>query len=251
MRRLRVLVADDNPVNRHLVAGLFEGRGDTVVQVEDGARALAEATTSVFDVIFMDLEMPRMDGLSATRAIRDAELTGGGHVPIIALTSRAQPADRDACLEAGMDAHLTKPADADELFPLVARLIGADHAPAGSAPDGGSSIDQGALLARMEGDRALLAEVVSIFLAEAPGMLADLRRALDAGDAMALQRTAHNCKGAVAIFGAARASESAQALETLGRSGSVIGAGEILAALDRQVSALADDLGALGREVQE
>jgi two-component system sensor histidine kinase/response regulator len=251
MRRLRVLVADDNPVNRHLVAGLFERRGDTVVQVEDGARALAAATHGAFDIIFMDLEMPAMDGLAATRAIRDAERTSGRHVPIIALTSRAQPADREACLQAGMDVHLTKPADGDELFPLVAQLVGDDSAPAGAAPDGASSIDRAALLARMEGDRALLAEVVSIFQGEAPRMLAELRHALDAADAVALQRAAHNCKGAVAIFGAQGATESAQALEALGRSGSLIGAGEILTALEGQIDALSHDLGTLDGEVQE
>jgi two-component system sensor histidine kinase/response regulator len=243
MRRLHVLVADDNPVNRHLVAGLFEQRGDTVVQVEDGARALKTASSVAFDVIFMDLEMPEMDGLAATRAIREAERGHGRHVAIIALTSRAQPADRDACLAAGMDAHLTKPADADELFPLVARLVGHDVA---TAPAAGSSIDHVALLARMEDDRALLAEVVAIFHAEAPRMLEDLRCAIDAGDPLALQRAAHNFKGAVAIFGAHGASETAQALENLGRSGSVAGAGDALAALEGQTTALSHDLAALG-----
>jgi two-component system sensor histidine kinase/response regulator len=242
MRRLHVLVADDNPVNRHLVAGLFEQRGDTVVQVEDGARALATATRLVFDVIFMDLEMPEMDGLAATRAIRAAERDLGRHVPIIALTSRAQPADREACIGAGMDAHLTKPADADELFPLVARLVAGDV----DADRAGSTVDREALLARMEGDQALLAEVVAIFHAEAPRMIEDLRGAIDAGDPSALQRAAHNFKGAVSIFGAHGAFETAQALETLGRGGSVAGASETLAALEGQLIALSHDLAALG-----
>jgi CheY-like chemotaxis protein len=245
MRHLHVLVADDNPVNRSLVAGLFERRGDTVVQVEDGARALATASTVAFDVILMDLEMPEMDGLAATRAIREAEEGRGRHVPIIALTSRALPADRDACLTAGMDAHLTKPADADELFPLVARLVGTDSPIVQADSSDGSAVDHVALLARMEGDQALLAEVVAIFHAEAPRMLADLRRAIEEANAAALQRVAHSFKGAVAIFGAHRASDAAQTLESLGRNGSVAGAAEVLAALEGQMTALSNELAAL------
>jgi CheY-like chemotaxis protein len=187
--------------------------------------------------------MPEMDGLAATRAIRDAEERRGRHVPIVALTSRATPADRDACLAAGMDAHLIKPADADELFPLVARLVGDSSSAADSRAV--STVDPAALLARMEGDQALLAEVVAIFHAEAPRMLADLRRAIDEGDAAGLQRVAHSFKGAVAIFGAERASDAAQALESLGRNGSVSGAADALAALEQQMTALSNELAGL------
>jgi HPt (histidine-containing phosphotransfer) domain-containing protein len=97
----------------------------------------------------------------------------------------------------------------------------------------------------MEGDQALLAEVVAIFHAEAPRMLADLRRAIDEGDAAGLQRVAHSFKGAVAIFGAERASDAAQALESLGRNGSVSGAADALAALEQQMTALSNELAGL------
>jgi len=123
-RRGRVLVAEDNPVSRALLQRLLERAGWQVTAAEDGACALrAAGQEGPFDIVLMDVQMPAMDGIAATRAIRGL---GGaaGQVPIVAVTAFALPSDRDRCLSAGMDGFLTKPVDADALFAVLERFTG-------------------------------------------------------------------------------------------------------------------------------
>jgi len=108
-RRLRILVAEDSPVNHKLVVRLLEKWGHTVVVAHDGREALAALDEQRFDVVLMDIQMPEMDGFEATAAIRAQEETTGPHVPIIAMTAHAMQGDRERCLEAGMDGYVTKP----------------------------------------------------------------------------------------------------------------------------------------------
>ena len=115
-RKLRVLLAEDNPVNQMLVKKVLENRGHTVTAVGDGREALNALNRENFDVVLMDVEMPRMDGLEAIGAIRAHENVWGGHVPIIALTAYAMKEDRDRCLKAGADAYLAKPIRAADLI---------------------------------------------------------------------------------------------------------------------------------------
>ncbi|HEV7837094.1 MAG TPA: response regulator, partial [Gemmatimonadaceae bacterium] len=121
-RSLRVLVAEDNPVNRQLVIALLGKRGHTVATVVNGREAIAALEESAFDVVLMDLQMPEMGGLEATEAIRTAERTTGARVPIIALTAHAMKGDREICLAAGMDGYLTKPINPKELIALLESL---------------------------------------------------------------------------------------------------------------------------------
>jgi len=120
---LRVLVAEDNAVNRKVAVRLLEKRGHVVVAVEDGAQALRALDAEAFDVALMDVQMPEMDGFEATAAIRARERVHGGHLPIVALTAYAMRGDRERCLEAGMDAYVTKPVNADELVATLERLV--------------------------------------------------------------------------------------------------------------------------------
>ena len=121
--RLRVLLAEDNAVNRMVAVRLLEKRGHTVVAVENGREALHALDREPFDVVMMDVQMPEMDGLEATAAVRAREGVQGGHVPIVALTAHAMKGDRERCLEAGMDAYVSKPVNAEELFATLARLV--------------------------------------------------------------------------------------------------------------------------------
>ena len=121
--RLRVLLAEDNAVNRMVAVRLLEKRGHTVVAVENGREALHALDREPFDVVMMDVQMPEMDGLEATAAVRAREGVRGGHVPIVALTAHAMKGDRERCLEAGMDAYVSKPVNAEELFATLARLV--------------------------------------------------------------------------------------------------------------------------------
>ncbi|MDP9279776.1 MAG: response regulator [Gemmatimonadota bacterium] len=123
-RLLRILVAEDNAVNRQLVTALLEKRGHTVVVVVNGLQAVNAVARGGFDLLIMDVQMPEMDGWEATAAIRKAEAATGGHIPIIALTAHAMKGDREACLVAGMDGYLSKPINSGELFALLDSLSG-------------------------------------------------------------------------------------------------------------------------------
>ncbi|MEL7028180.1 MAG: ATP-binding protein [Pseudomonadota bacterium] len=118
---LRVLVAEDNAINQKVVAGILEQLGFDFVLVEDGAEALEAARGGDFDVVLMDIRMPRMDGLAATREIRKLE-DAAGRVPVIALTANASEQDRQACVEAGLTGHVDKPIDPGELLAEIRRL---------------------------------------------------------------------------------------------------------------------------------
>ena len=131
-RSLRILVAEDNAVNRHLVTALLGKRGHTTLTVVNGREAVAAVTKDVFDVVLMDVQMPEMDGLEATAAIRKLEAVTGAHVPIIALTAHAMKGDREICVAAGMDEYLSKPINPEQLFALIESLTGV---PASTTPD--------------------------------------------------------------------------------------------------------------------
>jgi signal transduction histidine kinase/CheY-like chemotaxis protein len=130
-RSLRILVAEDNAVNRKLVTALLGKRGHTVVSVVNGREAVAAATKDAFDIVLMDVQMPEMDGLEATAAIRKLEVVTGAHVPIIALTAHAMKGDREICVAAGMDEYLSKPINPKQLFALIESLTGT----LGTTPD--------------------------------------------------------------------------------------------------------------------
>ena len=119
---LRVLVVDDNTINRTLAAGILERRGHSSVQATNGREAVEAAAHEAFDLIFMDVQMPGVDGFEATRRIRDAELPTGRRTPIAAMTAATMPGDRERCLNAGMDHYLPKPIEKAALLALLARI---------------------------------------------------------------------------------------------------------------------------------
>jgi CheY-like chemotaxis protein len=122
LRPLRILLAEDNPVNRRLACHMLEKKGHTVVTAQDGREVLAMLEKETVDLILMDVQMPGMDGVEATRAIRARETPRGRRVPIVALTAHAMSGDRDYCLNAGMDGYLTKPIQAGELHRVLASV---------------------------------------------------------------------------------------------------------------------------------
>ena len=122
-RKMRVLLAEDNAVNQKLASRLLEKRGHTVVVAGNGRQALEALERQPFDLVLMDVSMPEMDGLEATRAIRAAEKTTGAHVPIIAMTAHAMKGDRERCLDAGMDGYVSKPVQAQELFDAAEAVV--------------------------------------------------------------------------------------------------------------------------------
>ncbi len=122
-RRLRILLVEDNPANRLVATRLIEKRGHTVTVAASGAEAIAALNQGTFDVVLMDIQMPDLDGIEATRLIRAKERATGGHIPIIAVTALAMKGDADRCMAAGMDAYVSKPIKANELFQKIGDLV--------------------------------------------------------------------------------------------------------------------------------
>jgi CheY-like chemotaxis protein len=121
---LRILLAEDNPVNQRLASRLLEKRGHSVLVAGNGREALEALEKGRFDLVFMDVQMPVMDGLEATAAIRKKEAVSGVRLPIVALTAHAMKGDREKCLAAGMDGYLTKPIRPQELDEVLQSYLG-------------------------------------------------------------------------------------------------------------------------------
>jgi CheY-like chemotaxis protein/HPt (histidine-containing phosphotransfer) domain-containing protein len=241
-RHLRLLLAEDHLVNQKLAARLLEKMGHAVTVVGNGKEALAALEREAFDAVLMDVQMPEMGGFEATGLLRQRE-GAGPHVPVIAMTAHAMKGDRERCMEAGMDDYVSKPIRAHELAEALGRVVPAARGADGTghsrdpAPEE-EVLNRAELLDRCEGDRELLKAVVEVFLETSPALVADLRRAVEAGDALSVQRTAHALKGAASNFGARSAVAAALRLETMGRGGNLAGAAEACAALEEAVGRL-------------
>ena len=247
---LRVLVAEDNPINQALARSLLEKRGHTVVVTADGGDAVRLAREERFDLIMMDLQMPAVDGIEATRRIRQSERECGSRVPIIALTAHAMEADRERCLQAGMDAYLTKPLQPDSLFRLIDELKGTESRATGesgspSPPPDGDVLDLEQLMGRVAGDHELLLDLIVAFRQTAPGYLAAIDRALGQGEVEAVSRTAHTLKGSVGALAATAAYRAAAKMESAGREGDVEAARGMRASLGLEIERLHTALNAL------
>ena len=126
-KHLRMLLAEDNAINREVAVRLLSKRGHTIVVAVNGKEAVAAFETQSFDLILMDVQMPEMDGFEATAAIRQKEKSLGTHIPIVAMTAHAMKGDRERCLAAGMDGYLSKPIHTDELIKITEGITGHLH----------------------------------------------------------------------------------------------------------------------------
>jgi PAS domain S-box-containing protein len=237
-RPLRILVAEDNLVNQRVVVEMLQRLGHSVVVVGSGAEAVRVSAQEKFDLAFMDVQMPDLNGLEATAAIRAREARTGGHLPVVGLTAHAMKGDREQCLRAGMDRYLAKPVEGRRLRQAVEELAGGGraHSPA-AAP-----FDLTSLRERTGGDDALLRELAALFRGESGRLLAQARAALEAGSGEELLRAAHTLKGAATNFQAVEVVRAARRLEALGRTGNLVQAsvacGELEEALERFLASL-------------
>lgn len=224
-RSLRLLLAEDSLVNQKLVTALLERQGHKVVLANTGREAVAAVQNNRFDMVFMDIQMPEMDGLEATARIRAAEKDSGTHIPIVAMTAHAMTGDRERCLQAGMDDYLAKPIRAKRLLEVIEALVGGVAQPltlpssVASEARSQTACDWSAALNSVKGDRALLTMVAETFLEEAPQLLAAMRQALDRKETAELRRLAHTLKGSVDYFGASRLFDRAYQLEKIAQDG--------------------------------
>jgi len=249
-RKLHVLLAEDNQVNQLLATRIFKKLGHHVTVVSNGRDALSAVQAGQFDLVAMDVQMPEMDGLDATAAIRAWEKAEGTHVPIMAMTAHAMKGDRERCLAAGMDGHTSKPIRIGELEHAITQLVSLSKSAEPPVPEetrGDGFIDRAALLAGVDGNRRLLRDLVRFFLADYPQRLAEIKEAIRRGDAAALRIAAHTLKGSVGNFAARQAFAAAQLLEIMSRDGDFDKAGEACKALESELAHVTEELRSLIR----
>jgi two-component system sensor histidine kinase/response regulator len=244
-RGLNILLAEDNIVNQKLAVLLLERRGHTVTVAGNGNEALAAHQTQSFDACLMDIQMPELNGLETTAAIRARENGTSRHLPIVAMTAHAIKGDRDICLRSGMDAYLSKPVRADELYHAIESLV-ADRSARTSAvsasPVQDAPFDEREFLARMDGSHEVCVQIAEAFLAECPRLMSALRVSLKQKDAPKLAAVAHALKGAIANFTGCTAFHSVVRLEQLAKEADLQLAAEALKKLDGEISALLQSL---------
>jgi CheY-like chemotaxis protein len=217
----RVLLVDDNRVNQQLGSAMLERMGLSFDLADNGAHALQRIAQHDYALVLMDMEMPEMDGLSATLQVRRNEAasqSSGLHLPIVAMTANALAEDRERCFAAGMDGYISKPISLAALHSEILRLFGtaemlAAVAPVSSAQPVSGPVFNRAMVIDMLGDEDLFNELASIFIADVPGYIAELDQALETADWPRLARAAHTLKGLFATFAASAAERDGRVLE--------------------------------------
>ena len=214
---LDILLVEDHPVNQKVAIRVLEQLGHRVSLASNGAEAVRLTGERPYQIVLMDVQMPVMDGLDATRAIRRREEQSGLHQKILAMTANAMQGDRERCLQAGMDGYVSKPVDRQGLMAEIRRVLRGAVAVEGPGILAASMPDEGLpdmnledCLDRLEGDRDLVTELAGMVIAELPQLVVDMRRAVDSRDADTLRRRAHSLVGMAGNL-------SAVALQTLGR----------------------------------
>ena len=265
-RPLSVLLVEDLPANQKVASAILKKRGHSVVTASNGRVAVDQVQSGEeeFDVILMDVQMPVMDGLQATAAIRALSDTAVSEMPIIAMTAHAMQGDRETCLAAGMDAYISKPLDAKRLIELIESIVldpngTTERQPGNRGPDmpkatasdscqskaathDVSLLEYEKSLKRLGNDKALFVEFVEIFRDDAPVLLDEIGAAVNTGAAEALQKSAHALKGLMSNFGAKACCELAQSFEIAGRNNNIEAVSDDLPELLRLYERLCEEL---------
>lgn len=249
---LRVLVADDNAVNRKLAASILSRAGHNAILVTNGQEAVAAMTRERFDVVLMDVEMPVMGGFEATRLIRELEACSGTRTPIIAVTTRAMKEDREACLESGYGWLRAQacgvgetPGNARESCDRAA--AGLCHHSAARATDraddvhGEEALDEAALMILVGGSRELAGELAELFLDDLEPRVTEITAAVTERDADRLRSAAHALRGSAGSLRAEIVSTAAGVLEAMGHSHKLDGVQSALKELNIALARLRPD----------
>lgn len=226
----RVLLVEDNEVNRKVAVRLLQKLGHEVDTAIDGAEAVEKTALHRYDAVLMDIHMPRMDGLEATRRIRERERSTGVHQVIIAMTANAMREDVEKCLSSGMDDYLSKPVKAEVLQAVLEKWQNALFESVSS----NFPIDRDFLMEITDGDAEFAAEILQEFLDTTPSLLRQAEEALRAGDATSLTRAAHTIKGSARSVGAQAFADIAFALERAGKEQQIDTASEIVRKLHEE-----------------
>ncbi|MBN1847588.1 MAG: response regulator [Deltaproteobacteria bacterium] len=231
-RRGRILLVEDNKVNQKLATRLLEKFGYRSDIAVNGKRAVKALETAHYDLVLMDIQMPEMDGIEATKIIRDPKSKVKNHeIPIIAMTAYVMTEDREKCLQAGMNDYLTKPINPQELEEVIEEYLfladlgdvkqASAEVPGENAFEDGQSIqgdfNRTELLGRVNGDEELCNELLELFVDDFPVQMATLKRAMERKDMDLVSKQAHTIKGAAANIGATALREAAFRIETAGK----------------------------------
>ena len=233
--RLDILLVEDNLLSQKLGCHLLRRQGHEVVVAENGVAALEAYHRRHFDLILMDVRMPRMDGLEATERIRQQEKSTGAHVPIIALTANAMVGDREDCLRAGMDDCLIKPIQPAALLAAIDRVRSARVE---DACGGKPALDRPALLERVGGDMALLGALKEAYFRDCDRLMSQLRLGIAQGNVGELGHALHTLCGMFRNLSADAAYAAAAGLHEFDVQGDPAGAAERFSVLERQVRLL-------------
>jgi len=248
----RILVADDNITNQQVAVGILQKLGLRAEVAANGAEAIEALETIPYDLVLMDAQMPVLDGLEATRQIRDPQSRVlNRQVPIIAMTAHALQGDRETCLQAGMNDYVSKPVEVSALVAALGKWL----KPKGEARQpltGGTNekvtactreeaipiFDRAALMNRVMDDEELARVVIEGFLGDLPGQIKQLKSYASAGEAHRVEQQAHKIKGASATVGGEALRTLAAALEHAGQAGDLAVISALMAELDAQFVAL-------------
>jgi signal transduction histidine kinase/CheY-like chemotaxis protein/HPt (histidine-containing phosphotransfer) domain-containing protein/predicted hydrocarbon binding protein len=262
-QKVRILVAEDNPMNQKLAVTFLTKAGYSVDAVEDGRMVIEALKSKSYDLILMDVQMPKIDGFEATKIVREME-GERKHTPIIAMTAHAMKGDRERCFQAGMDDYISKPIEPQELLETIRRWTKAQD----SKKDSSSStsrlspleeeknistcselacsefiesiepIDLKATLRRFDGDKKFFKEMLGEFLNYAPKQIETLAKGIETGEAKVVEREAHSLKGAAGNLGAQRIADLSLQLEFLGREKDLARSKEIIDSLKAEFKRL-------------
>jgi CheY-like chemotaxis protein/HPt (histidine-containing phosphotransfer) domain-containing protein len=235
---LRVLLAEDNPINQKVARRMLEKWGCEVHAVDDGMAAIEALESEAFDVVVMDCHMPKTDGYEATAEIRRREASGQRRVPVIAMTANALEGDRERCLAAGMDDYVRKPVKSEELWEALLRWTGSHEA----EKAGRSPLNLVHLLEACGQDAALASELKLEFRKVAPNGLKEIAKAIETGESAKVAFAAHSLKGACWSLGAEALGDVLAEIEEQAKSGSLDLTSALLVRADREYARLEEFL---------
>ncbi len=244
--KVRILLVEDNPTNQQVALGILKKLGFRADAVSDGREAITALEASSYDLVFMDVQMPVMDGFEATRTIRSGQTAvSDPGIPIIAMTAHAMKGDRERCLEAGMDDYIAKPISPKAMADAIDKWL--DHIqkqpiPVPAATIASPVFDRQAFVDRLLGDLDLVKEITAGFLKDMPTQIGKLIKHIDSGDVKAAGDQAHSIKGAAANVGGMAFSAAALAIELAARANSREKVSALLPELQRQFQLLQERL---------
>jgi len=242
---LHILLAEDNSVNQVVALGMLSNLGHSVVVVPDGRQAAERFAVERFDLVFMDIQMPEMNGYQATALIKDRQRTTGTYIPVVAMTAHAMHGDRERCLAAGMDDYISKPISLDQLAAVIARVsagssgvpaqpraeaVRETEVPAASAAHNcaedpsqeSAPVDMDLILTRFGGNTRLARKAAGMFPRESLLALSSIEKAREVGDLPGVESSAHTLKSICRMFEANEAAKIALEIETAAREGSPV-----------------------------